>query len=68
MSLHQRQAGILLHPTSLPGGKINGEFGEDAYEFVDFIADCGFKVWQVLPMGPTHEDNSPYQFLPMRAI
>jgi len=62
-----RKAGVLLHPTSLPGGLQNGEFGEDAYQFVDFIAECGFKLWQVLPMGPTHDDNSPYQCLSAHA-
>lgn len=56
----QRRAGILLHPTSLPGGYGNGDLGADAYRFVDFIAACGFTVWQTLPLGPTHDDLSPY--------
>ncbi|HFE39569.1 MAG TPA: 4-alpha-glucanotransferase, partial [Gammaproteobacteria bacterium] len=67
MKFEKRKAGVLLHPSSLPGGKQNGEFGAEAYEFIDFIADCGFKVWQVLPMGPTHDDNSPYQCLSAHA-
>lgn len=67
MILDERKAGVLLHPTSLPGGLLNGEFGVDAYQFIDFISESGFKLWQVLPMGPTHDDNSPYQCLSAHA-
>ncbi len=55
-----RRAGLLLHPTSLPGGYGNGDLGSDAYRFVEFLAACGFTVWQTLPLGPTHDDLSPY--------
>ena len=58
---NQRRAGILLHPTSLPGSLGNGDLGEEAYRFVDFIADSGFTLWQMLPLGTPHEDLSPYQ-------
>ncbi|MFO1371669.1 MAG: 4-alpha-glucanotransferase [Candidatus Competibacteraceae bacterium] len=58
--LGQRRAGLLLHPTSLPGGYDNGDLGPDAYRFVDFMAACGFTIWQTLPLGPTHADLSPY--------
>lgn len=61
--LQQRRAGILLHPTSLPGPGDNGALGDDAYRFVDFLAVAGQRVWQVLPLGPTHADLSPYQSL-----
>ncbi len=55
-----RRAGVLLHVTSLPGG----DLGDDAYRFVDFLADAGCSVWQVLPLVPTHEeDRSPYNSL-----
>ncbi|RKZ83431.1 MAG: 4-alpha-glucanotransferase [Candidatus Parabeggiatoa sp. nov. 1] len=57
----KRRAGILLHPTSLPGTPGNGDLGEQAYRFVDFLADCGISIWQMLPLGPPHEDLSPYQ-------
>jgi 4-alpha-glucanotransferase len=60
--LDTRRAGVLLHVTSLPsteGGP--GDLGEAAYRFVDFLADAGCTVWQVLPLVPTHdEDGSPY--------
>ena len=63
----QRRAGILLHPTSLPGAEGNGDLGPDAYRFVDFIAECGLSLWQTLPLGPPHEDLSPYQCLSVHA-
>lgn len=59
----QRHAGILLHITSLP----RRDLGPDAYRFVDFLARAGVTVWQVLPLGPTHEDLSPYQCLSVHA-
>ena len=58
----RRRAGILLHPTSLPGDNgAPGDLGADAYRFVDFLAAAGMSVWQMLPLGPTHNDLSPYQ-------
>jgi 4-alpha-glucanotransferase len=59
----QRHAGVLLHVTSLP----SGDLGADAYRFVDFLNEAGISVWQVLPLGPTHEDLSPYQCLSAHA-
>ena len=56
-----RRAGVLLHITSLPGDSATGELGREAYNFVDFLVECGMKVWQMLPVGPTQADNSPYQ-------
>lgn len=63
----QRRAGVLLHPTSLPGYIDNGDIGHEAYRFIEFLNACGFKVWQMLPLGPTHEDKSPYQCLSSHA-
>jgi len=65
--LDRRRAGVLLHPTSLPGNGDNGRLGAEARRFVDFIADSGFSVWQTLPLGPTHADRSPYQCLSVHA-
>lgn len=56
-----RSAGILLHPTSLPGPNGIGEIGPDAHRFLDFLADAGMKIWQMLPLGPTGYGDSPYQ-------
>jgi 4-alpha-glucanotransferase len=63
----QRRAGVLLHPTSLPSVYGSGDMGHDAYRFVEFLQECGFSVWQMLPLGPTHEDGSPYQSLSVHA-
>jgi 4-alpha-glucanotransferase len=59
----KRRAGVLLHITSLPSGKL----GEDAYRFVDLLKQAGVSVWQMLPLGPTHSDGSPYQCLSAHA-
>jgi 4-alpha-glucanotransferase len=56
-----RKSGILLHPTSLPGGRGIGDLGKWAYRFVDFLAESGQQLWQVLPLGPPGYGNSPYQ-------
>jgi 4-alpha-glucanotransferase len=52
----QRRSGILLHPTSLPSGRLD----EHAYRFVDWLADAGQTWWQVLPLGPPDDVGSPY--------
>src|SRR5436309_11204787 len=52
-----RCSGILLHPTSLPSGKLD----DDAYRFVDWLAAAGQSWWQVLPLGPPDEYGSPYR-------
>ncbi|MCC6489244.1 MAG: 4-alpha-glucanotransferase [Candidatus Hydrogenedentes bacterium] len=56
-----RSSGILLHPTSLPGRYGIGDFGAEAYRFIDFLQAAGQRVWQVLPLGPTGYGDSPYQ-------
>lgn len=56
-----RAAGILLHPTSLPSPGGIGDMGPDAFRFVNWLADAGMKIWQVLPLGPTGYGDSPYQ-------
>ena len=53
----RRSCGILLHPTSLPGGRL----GAEAYRFVDWLAAAGQSWWQVLPLGPPDEVGSPYK-------
>ncbi len=68
----KRRAGVLLHPTSLPsssGGDVStsGNLGPDAYRFIDFMAASGLTIWQMLPVGPTHSDRSPYQSLSAHA-
>jgi 4-alpha-glucanotransferase len=55
----RREAGILLHPTSLPGPHGIGDIGATARRFVDWLASAGCSLWQVLPLGPTG-NNCPY--------
>jgi 4-alpha-glucanotransferase len=56
-----RAAGILLHPTSLPGPNGIGEFGPEGLHFLDLLAEAGITLWQMLPLGPTGYGDSPYQ-------
>lgn len=57
----KRAAGILLHPTSLPGPYGIGDLGPSAHDFLDWLAETGCTLWQVLPLGPTGYGDSPYQ-------
>jgi len=53
----ERASGILLHPSSLPGGVLD----EHAYRFVDWLVAAGQRWWQVLPLGPPEGlTKSPY--------
>ncbi|HEY9723227.1 MAG TPA: 4-alpha-glucanotransferase, partial [Oscillatoriaceae cyanobacterium] len=56
-----RASGLLLHPTSLPGGHGIGDLGAEARAFVDFLEKARQQYWQVLPLGPTGYGDSPYQ-------
>ncbi len=56
-----RSSGILLHPTCFPGTPGIGTLGTWAHRWLDFLADAGQTVWQVLPLGPTGYGDSPYQ-------
>ncbi len=59
--LTTRAAGILLHPTSLPGDFGIGTFDEHLDRFLDFVAAAGARYWQLCPLGPTGFGDSPYQ-------
>jgi 4-alpha-glucanotransferase len=59
--LSDRLAGILLHPTSLPGRYGIGELGPETTAFLDFLSETGQSLWQLLPLGPTGYGDSPYQ-------
>jgi 4-alpha-glucanotransferase len=58
-----RAAGILLHPTSLPGRHGIGEIGGEARHWLERLAGMSQRLWQVLPLGPTGYGDSPYQTL-----
>jgi 4-alpha-glucanotransferase len=59
--MNQRTSGILLHPTSLSNPYPIGDLGPAATAFVDFLVESGQHWWQMLPIGPAGEGNSPYQ-------
>jgi len=59
----QRSSGVLLHVSSLPGKYGIGDFGQEAYRWVDFLDSAGVQYWQILPLNPTGYGNSPYQGL-----
>src|SRR4051812_50059766 len=53
--LRERSSGVLLHPTSLSGGRL----GDEAYRFVDWLEAAGQSWGQVLPPGPPDGHGSP---------
>lgn len=56
-----KEAGILLHISSLPGEECIGTLGNSAKKFIDFLVKSNQKHWQILPLGPTIVGDSPYQ-------
>lgn len=58
--LRQRGAGVLLHPTALPGDQGVGVLDRHAIRFLDFLHEAGVKFWQLCPLGPTGYGDSPY--------
>jgi len=61
MTVIKRQSGVLLHISSLHGEYSIGSFGKPAFEFIDFLAECGFSYWQVLPFCIPDACGSPYK-------
>ena len=64
----RRAAGVLLHPTSLPGPWGCGDFGPAVEPFLDWAASAGFGIWQILPITPPAGGDSPYTSLSAFAI
>jgi 4-alpha-glucanotransferase len=67
-SLGQRQAGILLHPSSLPGPHGIGDLGPEARRFANWLARAGVRIWQVLPLGPPGGPLSHVPYLSWSAL
>lgn len=57
----ERKSGVLMHVSSLWGDYSEGSLGAEAREWIDFLADCGFGYWQVLPFCLPDDCNSPYK-------
>ena len=56
-----KTAGVLLGIASLPSAYGVGDFGHEAFKFVNILAEMQVKIWQVLPLNPLGFGNSPYQ-------
>lgn len=65
--MRRRAAGLILHPTSLPGPGPIGDLGPEVERFLDWAAAAGQTLWQVLPLGPTGPGHSPYSGVSTRA-
>lgn len=57
----KRKSGVLMHISSLFGGYSVGSLGKEAEYFIDFLAESGFSVWQVLPFCIPDAYGSPYK-------
>ena len=64
----QRKAGILMPVSALPSDCGIGTLGKGAYDFLDWLASAGMKIWQVLPLLPTGYGDSPYQSCSAEAL
>ncbi|HEY5019963.1 MAG TPA: 4-alpha-glucanotransferase, partial [Steroidobacteraceae bacterium] len=61
--LDRRRSGVLLHPTALitgSGAAAKGALGAPARAVIDWLAQAGFSIWQILPLGPPGGGGSPY--------
>ena len=58
--LKKKSLGILIHPSSLPGGSYCGTFGKGAKNWINKLSKHGIKFWQFLPLTPTDSTGSPY--------
>ena len=58
--LSQRSLGILVHPSSIPGGSYCGTFGEGLKKWIDLLSINRIRYWQFLPLTPSDQTGSPY--------
>ena len=58
--LSKKSLGILMHPSSIPGGRVCGTFGRGAKEWIKQLNKHGIEYWQFLPLTPTDSTGSPY--------
>ncbi len=58
--LSRRRAGVLVAAASLCQQDGGGALGDPARRFIDWLADAGFTVWQLLPLVPVDSSGSPY--------
>ena len=53
-----KEKGILLPIFSLPSKYGIGDFGKEAYEFIDILSENNIKYWAILPINEC--DRLPY--------
>jgi len=58
--LSNKSSGILMHPSSIPGGSVCGTFGRGAKDWIKKLSQHGIEYWQFLPLAPTDSTGSPY--------
>ncbi len=56
----KKSLGVLIHPSSIPGGRVCGTFGRGAKEWIKKLHNYGIEYWQFLPLTPTDSSGSPY--------
>lgn len=64
----KRRAGILLHISSLPGNGPIGDFGPEAYRFVDYLKAAGQSYWQILPLNQIDGGTAYSPYTPLTAF
>lgn len=65
--LERRAAGVLLHLSSVAEGPFCGDLGDGAYQTLEFLANAGQRLWQMLPVNPVGDGDSPYSTISCRA-
>ena len=60
--------GVLLAISSLPGHHGIGDFGNEAFLFIDWLKSQKYQYWQILPLNPLGPGNSPYMSTCSEAI
>ena len=58
--LKKKSLGILVHPSSLPGGIYCGNFGKSAKDWISKLSEYKIDYWQFLPLTPADPTGSPY--------
>ncbi|MCK5816840.1 MAG: 4-alpha-glucanotransferase, partial [Candidatus Marinimicrobia bacterium] len=66
--MSDRTSGILMHISSLPNKWGSGDFGPEAYRFVDWLKKAGQSLWQTLPLTFPDDTGSPYTSFSANAI
>lgn len=60
--------GVLLGVSSLPSRHGIGDFGKEAYTFIDWCKSNNYAYWQILPLNPLGPGFSPYQSTSSNAL